>query len=59
MSRKDGTDIAEGYCIDIFLAAIKLLPYAVPYKFVLFGDGHKNPSYNELVEKIALGVSKT
>ncbi|KAK9944406.1 hypothetical protein M0R45_009976 [Rubus argutus] len=27
----------------------------VPYKFVLFGDGHKNPSYNELVEKIALG----
>lgn len=22
---------------------------------MLFGDGHRNPSYNELVEKIALG----
>lgn len=59
VSRKDGTDTAEGYCIDIFLAAIKLLPYPVPYKFVFFGDGHENPSYYELVEKIALGVSKT
>ncbi|KAI8022511.1 Glutamate receptor 3.2 [Camellia lanceoleosa] len=47
-----GTDTVQGYCIDIFLAAIKLLPYGVPYKFIPFGDGHKNPNYNELVNMI-------
>ncbi|PKI66522.1 hypothetical protein CRG98_013086 [Punica granatum] len=52
----NGTDEVRGYCIDVFLAAIKLLPYAVPHKFVLFGDGHKNPSYNELVNMIASDV---
>lgn len=53
----NGTDKVRGYCIDVFLAAIKLLPYAVPYKFIPFGDGHKNPSYNELVNMIASNVS--
>ncbi|TQE09492.1 hypothetical protein C1H46_004985 [Malus baccata] len=52
MARRDNI---EGYCIEIFVAAIKLLPYAVPYKFVLFGDGLKNPSYNELVNMVASG----
>ncbi|KAA8531059.1 hypothetical protein F0562_005768 [Nyssa sinensis] len=52
VSQVKGTDIIQGYCIDVFLAAIKLLPYAVPYKFILFGDGHKNPSYSELVNMI-------
>ncbi|KAB2602536.1 glutamate receptor 3.2-like [Pyrus ussuriensis x Pyrus communis] len=55
VSRASGTDVVEGYCIEIFVAAIKLLPYAVPYKFVLFGDGLKNPSYNELVNMVASG----
>lgn len=47
----------QGYCIDIFLAAIKLLPYAVQYRFILFGDGHKNPSYYDLVNMITSDVS--
>ncbi|XP_062019707.1 glutamate receptor 3.2 isoform X2 [Rosa rugosa] len=55
VSRQNGTDIAKGYCIDIFRAAIKLLPYAVPHRFELFGDGHKNPSYYDLVSNIASG----
>ncbi|CAN6554447.1 unnamed protein product [Malus baccata var. baccata] len=55
VSRTSGTDVVEGYCIERFIAAIKLLPYAVPYKFVLFGDGLKNPSYNELVNMVASG----
>ncbi|KAM1122064.1 hypothetical protein TB1_003678 [Malus domestica] len=55
VSRTSGTDVVEGYCIEIFVAAIKLLPYAVPYRFVLFGDGLKNPSYNELVNMVASG----
>ncbi|XP_017638069.1 glutamate receptor 3.2-like isoform X4 [Gossypium arboreum] len=52
----NGTDKVQGYCIDVFLAAIKLLPYAFPYRFIPFGDGHKNPSYYELVNKIKSGV---
>ncbi|CAK9153899.1 unnamed protein product [Ilex paraguariensis] len=48
--------MVQGYCIDVFLAAIKLLPYAVPYKFILFGDGHKNPNYAELVNMITSNV---
>ncbi|KAK9987533.1 hypothetical protein SO802_027772 [Lithocarpus litseifolius] len=52
----NGTDTVQGYCIDVFLAAIKLLPYAVPYRFILFGDGHKNPSYSELVNMITTNV---
>ncbi|KAK4757151.1 hypothetical protein SAY87_007278 [Trapa incisa] len=52
----NGTDEVRGYCIDVFLAAIELLPYAVPYKFIPFGDGKKNPSYNELVNMIASGI---
>ncbi|XP_075675366.1 glutamate receptor 3.2-like isoform X1 [Castanea sativa] len=55
-SRVNGTDTVQGYCIDVFLAAIKLLPYAVPYRFILFGDGHKNPSYSELVNMITTNV---
>ncbi|KAK9033882.1 hypothetical protein V6N11_050063 [Hibiscus sabdariffa] len=52
----NGTDKVQGYCIDVFLAAIKLLPYALPYRFIPFGDGHKNPSYYEFVSKIKSGV---
>ncbi|XWS64104.1 hypothetical protein CRYUN_Cryun06bG0158300 [Craigia yunnanensis] len=43
----------RGYCIDVFEAAINLLPYAVPRTYILFGDGKRNPSYNELVNQVA------
>ncbi|XP_022763797.1 glutamate receptor 3.2-like isoform X2 [Durio zibethinus] len=52
----NGTDTVQGYCIDLFIAAIRLLPYAVPYRFIPFGDGHENPSYYELVSQINSGV---
>ncbi|KAG6657805.1 glutamate receptor 3.7-like [Carya illinoinensis] len=42
----------RGYCIDVFLEARKLVPYYVPYIFEPFGDGHSNPSYNDLVQKV-------
>lgn len=58
VSRVNGTNIVQGYCIDVFHAAVKLLPYEVPYKFVPFGDGLENPSYSELVHMIDAGVSK-
>lgn len=59
LSRVNGTDEVQGYCIDVFVAAIKLLPYAVPYRFILFGDGHQNPSYAELVHMITVNVGTT
>ncbi|GMN73151.1 hypothetical protein TIFTF001_052979 [Ficus carica] len=45
-----------GYCIDVFFAALNLLPYAVPYKLQPFGDGRKNSSRTELVRLITTGV---
>ncbi|GLT29238.1 hypothetical protein SLA2020_041170 [Shorea laevis] len=56
VSKINGTDTVQGYCIEVFQEAIKLLPYAVPYKFVPFGDGHQNPNYNELVYYITSGI---
>ncbi|KAJ1291151.1 hypothetical protein BS78_02G296000 [Paspalum vaginatum] len=49
----NGPDGVKGFAIDVFKAAISLLPYPVSYKFVLFGDGLKNPSYSELVQKVS------
>ncbi|GAV89451.1 Lig_chan domain-containing protein/SBP_bac_3 domain-containing protein/ANF_receptor domain-containing protein [Cephalotus follicularis] len=46
----------QGYCIDVFMEALKLVPYDVPYIFKPFGDGRSNPSYNELVRMVADNV---
>ncbi|XVE87557.1 hypothetical protein DITRI_Ditri18aG0127200 [Diplodiscus trichospermus] len=51
-----GPDAVTGYCIDVFTAALNLLPYAVPYKLIPFGDGRTNPSGTELVRLITAGV---
>ncbi|KAF7836260.1 glutamate receptor 3.3 [Senna tora] len=55
VSPVQGTDMFKGFCIDVFTAAVSLLPYAVPYHFVPFGNGHENPSYTELVNLITTG----
>ncbi|XP_010690549.2 glutamate receptor 3.2 [Beta vulgaris subsp. vulgaris] len=49
------THAIGGYCIDVFKAAVKLLPYAVSYEFIFFGDGHQNPNYNDLMKRITTG----
>lgn len=51
-----GVDSFRGYCIEVFTTAIDLLPYAVPYKLVAFGDGHNNPDDTELIRLITAGV---
>lgn len=56
VSQVEGTDMFKGYCIDVFTAALNLLPYAVPYKLIPFGDGINNPSDTELVHLITTGV---
>lgn len=47
----------KGYCIDVFEAAINLLPYPVPRQYILFGNGDRNPDYNDLVYQVAQNVS--
>ncbi|XP_015576348.1 glutamate receptor 3.6 isoform X2 [Ricinus communis] len=56
ISQVPGTEIFAGYCIDVFTAAVNLLPYAVPYKLIPYGDGTKNPSDTELVRLITTGT---
>uniref|UniRef100_A0A1J3IV88 Glutamate receptor n=1 Tax=Noccaea caerulescens TaxID=107243 RepID=A0A1J3IV88_NOCCA len=56
VSSVNGSNKVEGYCIDVFEAAIKLLSYPVPHEFILFGDGLKNPNFNELVNNVSTGV---
>ncbi|GAA0143467.1 transmembrane signal receptor [Lithospermum erythrorhizon] len=51
-----GTDQFQGFCIDVFTAAQSLLPYALPYKLVPYGDGHSNPTDTDLVRLITAGV---
>ncbi|XP_024990721.1 glutamate receptor 3.3 isoform X1 [Cynara cardunculus var. scolymus] len=56
VSQLPGTNMSKGFCIDVFVAAVNLLPYAVPYQFIPFGNGKENPSYTELVRLISTGV---
>ncbi|XP_057850920.2 glutamate receptor 3.3 isoform X2 [Cryptomeria japonica] len=44
----------KGFCIDVFLAAVNLLSYALPYTFISYGTGNSTPSYDKLVEQVAL-----
>jgi hypothetical protein len=40
-------------------AAVALLPYAIPYKLIPFGDGLRDPPiYNDLLQKITTNVSQ-
>ncbi|RAL50402.1 hypothetical protein DM860_016869 [Cuscuta australis] len=55
VSHIPGTNTFKGFSIDVFTAAVNLLPYAVPYQFVPFGNGRENPSYNELVRLVSAG----
>jgi glutamate receptor, ionotropic, plant len=59
VTKDNSPDGVQGYCIDVFKAAVNLLPYPVPYKFILFGDGKENPNYNALVQGVANNVSLT
>ncbi|GAU28106.1 hypothetical protein TSUD_223470 [Trifolium subterraneum] len=57
VSQVPGTDTFQGFCIDVFLSAVNLLPYAVPYKFIPYGDHKNNPTNTELVRRITTGGS--
>ncbi|KAL6603169.1 hypothetical protein ACP70R_043530 [Stipagrostis hirtigluma subsp. patula] len=52
VSAGTGPDNVSGYCIDVFNAAIKLLPYPVPCQFIIIGDGKKNPKNGDIVNMV-------
>ncbi|ESW28245.1 hypothetical protein PHAVU_003G270800 [Phaseolus vulgaris] len=56
VSRIEGTEMFGGYCIDVFTAALNLLPYPVPYKFIPFGDAKTNPLNSHLLHMITIGA---
>ena len=58
VTERNNSHKIEGYCIDVFNEALKLVPYDVPYRFEPFGDGRSNPNYDELVKMVAENVSK-
>ncbi|CAI5469765.1 unnamed protein product [Closterium sp. Yama58-4] len=43
----------SGFCIDVFKAAVALLPYNLQYQFVAFGDGLSDPDYDTMVAAVA------
>ncbi|KAJ6745288.1 GLUTAMATE RECEPTOR 2.9 [Salix koriyanagi] len=45
-----------GFCIDVFLAVVKALPYALPYEFIAYAkpDGKPAGTYNDLVDQVYL-----
>eukprot|EP01018_Ginkgo_biloba_P034588 Gb_08197 [translate_table: standard] len=49
-----GNTTAVGLCVDVFEAAVKLLPYSVPYVYVPFGNGSISPSYDTLTHQLVL-----
>ncbi|KAI3863733.1 hypothetical protein MKW98_031325 [Papaver atlanticum] len=54
-SSNDSADVT-GYCIDVFNAAIGLLPYAVPYEFIPFQNSNHTAAgtYNDLIYQVYL-----
>ncbi|XP_078167552.1 glutamate receptor 3.5-like [Carex rostrata] len=52
-SNSGSSSNASGFCIDVFNAAIKLLPYPVPCSFILIGNGTVNPNYDSVVNMVA------
>ncbi|CAO2036246.1 unnamed protein product [Urochloa humidicola] len=52
VSADNQTGTVGGFCIDVFAAAINLLPYPVAYRFIPFGNGRENPSYTQLINQI-------
>ncbi|PIA27513.1 hypothetical protein AQUCO_07700054v1 [Aquilegia coerulea] len=53
VAKGNGPDGVKGFCIDVFDNAVALLQYAVPRTYILYGDGQRNPIYDNLVSMVA------
>uniref|UniRef100_A0A2P2J985 Glutamate receptor n=3 Tax=Rhizophora mucronata TaxID=61149 RepID=A0A2P2J985_RHIMU len=56
VTKEKNTNKIQGYCIDVFLEARKLVPYHVPFIFKPFGNGQSNPSYDGLINMVAKDI---
>ncbi|XP_047170891.1 glutamate receptor 3.6-like [Vigna umbellata] len=56
VSRIEGTNKLSGFCIDVFTAAMNLLPYPTPFEFIPFGDGKTNPSHSDFLHMVTIGA---
>nr|BAK06938.1 predicted protein [Hordeum vulgare subsp. vulgare] len=52
VTEDNATGSINGYCVDVFTQALALLPYPVSYKFIPFGSGTENPSYDKLIHMV-------
>ncbi|KAI4354174.1 hypothetical protein L6164_003067 [Bauhinia variegata] len=50
----EGTDRYSGFCIDVFTAALELLPYSFSYQFI--PSNQQQPNNTELVHMVQMGV---
>lgn len=55
---KSNTTDVTGFTIDVFKAAVKMLPYALPHDFIPFTkpDGTSNGTYDDLCYQVYRGV---
>ncbi|KAJ0098236.1 hypothetical protein Patl1_29290 [Pistacia atlantica] len=54
VSHEKGTNEFSGFCFDVFYAALKLLPYALPHNLVPF-DAKKNYKADDLLQLVTAG----
>ncbi|MQM01374.1 hypothetical protein Taro_034132 [Colocasia esculenta] len=54
-------DLNRGFCIQVFNAVMKALPYLVPFEYVPYADAHgnSNGTYDDLVYQVYLKSSFT
>ncbi|KAI4354175.1 hypothetical protein L6164_003068 [Bauhinia variegata] len=52
----EGTSAYSGFCIDVFNAAVDLLPYTFPYQFVPSTHHQHQPNNTELMYMVQRGV---
>ncbi|KAF9590451.1 hypothetical protein IFM89_035286 [Coptis chinensis] len=57
VAKESGSEGVKGFYIEVFEAAVALLQYAVPHTYILYGDGLRNPIYDNLVGMVAENVS--
>ncbi|XP_026420497.1 glutamate receptor 2.7-like [Papaver somniferum] len=48
-----------GYCIDVFKAALEMLPYPVPYEFVPFEKADGTTNYDAIVGDITISANRS
>ncbi|CAI5501802.1 unnamed protein product [Closterium sp. Naga37s-1] len=53
ISKGEGNGRFSGFCIDVFHAAVAMLPYPLDFEFVQYGQDNVSPSYTELVLAVA------